>query len=88
VTEEASHLDGEATADITRGHAVAVAIERQSEIFVDQSLGAIPIIGHDDRQSSQSLGLKARCGSFSGFAMATLIGHLFQPVSRLQVDIG
>jgi hypothetical protein len=76
------------TADITRRHAVAVAIERQPEIFVDQSFCGIAIIGHDHGQSAQGLGLKARRGSLTGFAMAALIGHLFQPVSRLRVDIG
>ena len=75
-------------ANVTRWDAIAVAIERQPEIFVDQSLGGIPIVGHDYGQSAQSLGLKAHCGSFSGFAMAALIGDLFQPVSRLRVDIG
>jgi hypothetical protein len=70
-----------------RRHAVAVAIERQPEIFVDQSLRGVTIVGHDHGQSAPSLGLKARFGSLSGFAMATLIGNLFEPVARLQVDI-
>src|SRR6202008_361555 len=81
-------LDGEAPADIARWHAVAVAIERQSEIFVDQSFCAVPIIRCNPRQSSQSLGLKAGFGSLSGFAMVALVRDLFEPTSHLRVDIG
>ena len=55
---------------------------------MDESLRGISIIGRDRGQSSQGLGLKTLFGSLAGFAMATLVGDLFEPVVSLQVDIG
>ena len=49
-------FEGEMAADIARRHAVAVAVERQSEIFVDQSFGGIAIVGHDHGQSRRVSG--------------------------------
>jgi hypothetical protein len=42
-------LESQVTAHVTWRYAVAVAVERQPEIFVDQSLRGIPIVGHDHR---------------------------------------
>ena len=80
-------FDGEIAAHIARRHAVAVAIERQADIFVHERLGAIAIIGKHRRQRPERFGLKTLVGRLTGFAMRALVGDFFQPLARLRVDI-
>ena len=74
-------FDGELVADITWRHTVAIAVEAEAEILVNQSLGKIAIVGRDCGQGSQGLWLKAFLRSLIGFAMASLIGHFFEPLA-------
>ena len=48
---------------------VAVAIELQAEIFVDQGLRSVPVIVRDHRQRAQGIGPEAIDGSLPGLMM-------------------
>ena len=81
-------FDGELVADITRRHAVAIAIEREPNIFMDQRFDGFTVIGNHGRQRPERLRLKAFIGSLAGFAVLTPVGNLFEPLTGLRVYIG
>ena len=66
----------ETAADKAMRHAVAIAIELQAQIFVDQRLDGVAIIIRDDRQRAEGIGLEAIDGSLSGFTVESPIGDL------------
>ena len=69
-------FDGEFSADIARWHAVAIAVEGEPDIFVDQRFGRVAVIGQQSRQRSQRLRLKTFIGWLAGFAVLALVGDL------------
>ena len=56
VTELESAFTREPAADKAMRHAVAIAVELQAEIFVDQRLDGVAIVVRDDRQRAQGFG--------------------------------
>src|SRR5207247_5167238 len=78
----------EPAAHVTRRHTVAITVERQTEIFVHESVNIIAVVGRDGRQWSQTFRTKAFLGCLTGFAMTALIGDLMEPLVSLRVDIG
>jgi hypothetical protein len=80
-------FDREPPADIAMRHAVAVPVELNAEILVDQRVGGIAIIVGDDGQRPQCLPLKAIYRPLAGFTMQALIGDSGQPLPDLAIDI-
>ena len=80
-------FDGELVPDVARRHAIAVAIESQSEIFVNQGFGNIAVVGREQWQGPQRLGLETIIGSLAGFAVLASVGDFLQPLARLRVDV-
>ena len=80
-------LQRETAAGEAMRHAVAIAVELQSDIFVDQRLDGVAIIRRDDRQTSESIGLETIDGTLSRFAVQAPIGDLIEPFTRLAVHI-
>jgi hypothetical protein len=68
-------------------NAVAIAIELQTKILVDQGLDGVAVIVRDHWQRAQGIGAEAINGSLPGFMMEALIGNFSQPLSRLAVHI-
>ena len=60
-------------------HAVAIAIELQSYVFVDQSLDGVAIIRNDGWQLRRASGWKRSMGRSPRFAVQSPIGDLIQP---------
>ena len=88
VTERGVGFDGELLAHVTRGHAVPVAIEGETQIFMNERFGGIAVIGSIAGRGRESFGLETFVGRLAGFAMLALIGDFFQPLARLRVHIG
>jgi len=80
-------LEGEAAADKARGHAVTVAVEVQTVIFVDKSFDGIAMVIGDHRQGPQGLGLEPIDGAFSRFAVHPLMGDFGKPLPGLAVHV-
>ena len=68
-------------------HAVAIAVELQSHVFVNQRLDGVAIIRRDDRQTSEGIGLETIDGALSRFAVQSPIGDLIEPLTRLAVHV-
>jgi hypothetical protein len=68
-------------------HAVAVGIELNPEIFVDQRFHRVAVIIGDHRQWTQRFRLETIDGPLSGFAMLALIGDFDQPLPCLAIHI-
>jgi hypothetical protein len=56
-------------ADKAVRHTVAVAIELQADVFVNESFDRVAMIGRDDRQGAQNCGLKSVDGALAGFPL-------------------
>jgi len=67
-------------------HAVAVGVELNPQIFVDQRLHRVAVI-IGNRQRAQSFRLEAVHGPLPCFAMLALVGDFDQPLSRLAIHI-
>ena len=80
-------FEREAAAHKTRGHTVAVPIEVQTEVFVDERLHLVAIVIGDDRQGAQSIGLESIDGSLARFAVLSLVGDFGQPLPRLAIHV-
>ena len=68
-------------------HAVAIAVELQSYVFVNQRLNGVAIIRRDDRQASESIGLETIDRALSCFAVQAPVGDLIEPLTRLAVHV-
>src|ERR1035437_2972054 len=68
-------------------YAVAIAVELQSHVFVDQRLDGVAIIRCDDRQTAEGIGLKTIDGTLSRFAVQSPIGDLIEPLTPLAVHV-
>ena len=66
---------------------VTVAVERQTQVFVDQRFGGVAVVVRDDRQWPQSLGLETFERALTRLAMYPLIGDFCQPLPRLPVHV-
>ncbi len=62
-------LQCETAAGETMRHAVAIAVELQSHIFVDQRRDGVAIIRCNGRQTSKGVGLETIDGTLSRFAV-------------------
>jgi hypothetical protein len=80
-------FDGELAADIARRYTVAIAVEAEAEILVNQGLRNVAIVRRNGWHGPQGFWLKALLWSLVGFAMASLIGHFFEPLAHLQIHI-
>ena len=80
-------LNGEPVSDKTRRHAIAVAIKRQSEIFVNEGFSRVSIILRDGWYGKQTIATKTFIRDRTGFAMTSPVGNGLQPVMRLRVDV-
>jgi hypothetical protein len=77
----------EAAAHKTWRHTVAIPLEVQTEVLVNQRLYLVPIVVGDDRQGAQSIGLESIDGALTCFAVQALIGDFCQPLPRLAIDV-
>src|ERR1700684_3930146 len=68
-------------------HAIAIAVELQSYVFVDQRLDGVAIIRCDDRQTSEGVGLEAIDWTLSRFAVQSPVGDRIQPLTPLAVHV-
>jgi hypothetical protein len=75
-------------ADETRRHAVTIAVEVQAEIFVNQSVNGVAVVGSDCRQWSKRIRLEPFFRQLTCFAMSTTIGDVTEPLMRLAIHIG
>src|SRR5580700_12076482 len=66
-------LDGELVTHITSGHAVTVAVEGETHIFMHERLGGIAAVGKHGGQLPERLRLETVVGRLPGFAMTTLV---------------
>src|ERR1019366_9158772 len=80
-------FEGEPASDETMRHAVAIAVELQTDVFMHQRLDGISVVGHDDRQRTERGRHKTVDRPLSCFAMHPLIGDLLQPLACLAVYI-
>src|ERR1700678_2296968 len=81
-------LDGELVADITSGHAVAVAVEGETHIFMHEGLDGVAAVGKHGGQLPERLRLETFVGRLPGFAMTALVGALLEPLAGLRIHIG
>src|ERR1700730_5990367 len=81
-------FDGEFAAHIASRHAVPVAIEGETHIFMNQRLGQIAIIGDQRWQGAERFRLKPLVRLLAGFAMRALIGDFVDPLACLRIHIG
>src|SRR5438045_2401823 len=68
-------------------HAVAIAVELQPHVLVNQRLDGVSIIRRDGRQTSEGIGLETIDWALSRFAVQSPIGDLIEPFTRLAVHI-
>ena len=68
-------------------HAVAIAVELQSHVFVNQRLDGVAIVRRDDRQTSEGIGLETIDWALSRFAVQAPVGDLIEPFTCLAVHI-
>ncbi len=87
VTELESAFQRETAAGEAMRHAVAIAVELQSHVFVNQRLDGVAIIRRDDRQTSESIGLETIDWALSRFAVQSPVGDLIEPLTRLAVYV-
>jgi hypothetical protein len=80
-------FDGEFGSDVARRYAVAVTVEGQPDIFVDQRLDRLTVIGQQRWQRAERFGSKAFVRLLTGFAVLALVGHFFQPLPCLRIDV-
>jgi hypothetical protein len=59
-------------------HAVAIAVEREPEIFVNQCFGGLAIVVGNDRQGTQRFRLESIQRPLPCLTMLTLIGNFGQ----------
>jgi hypothetical protein len=80
-------LDGQPAADVTGWHTVAVAIELEAQIFADQSIGGVAVIGKQGRHRKKRLNEESLAGTFSRFAVDPLVGDFLQPLPHLAIHV-
>ncbi len=80
-------FEREAAAYKTRGHTVAVSVEVQTEVFVDERLYLVAIVIGDDRQGAQSTGLESIDRPLARLAVLSLVSDFRQPLTRLAVHV-
>ena len=80
-------LQRETAADEAMGHAVAIAVELQAQVFVNQRLDGVAIILRNDRQRAEGIGLETIDGALSRFAVQSPVGDLVEPLTRLAVHV-
>jgi hypothetical protein len=87
VTEAGIGFERESAAHKTRGHTVAVSIEVQTQVFVDERLHLVAIVIGNDGQGAEGIGLESIDRPLSRFAVLTLVSDFCQPLSRLAIHI-
>jgi hypothetical protein len=80
-------LDGQAAPDVAGRHTVAVAIELDPQIFADERIGGIAVIGNQGRHREKRLDNESLVRTFARLAMQPLIGDFVQPLPHLTIHV-